>query len=263
MALAFPDFDPVMVRIGPLAIRWYAMAYMAGLIGGWRYMRWLAARPPFALDPAQIDDYLVWVAFGVVLGGRLGYVLFYKPVSYFHDPLAIPAIWQGGMSFHGGLLGVVGATILFARRRKLDLLAVGDVLCVTVPLGLLFGRLANFVNGELIGRPAPPDLPWAMIFPAGGPIPRHPSQLYEAGLEGLALLILMFLLWRSERLRLRRGTLAGAFLLGYAVARSFCELFREPDAFLGPVIGPLTMGQVLCVPLALAGLALLLWPRRA
>ena len=260
MALAFPDIDPVIVRIGPVAIRWYAVAYMAGLILGWRYMRYLASKAPKALTAQQVDDFLVWATFGVVLGGRLGYVLFYKPVDYFHDPIEIIAIWRGGMSFHGGLLGVTVALLVFAWRNKIHPLRMGDTLVPVVPLGLMFGRLANFVNGELIGRIAPPDLPWAMIFP-DHPEPRHPSQLYEAGLEGLVLLIVLYLLWRSETVRLRTGTLSGCFFVGYAAARITCEFFREPDAFLGPVIGPATMGQVLSVPLAVAGLLLIAWPR--
>jgi len=261
MALAFPDIDPVIVRIGPLAIRWYAVAYMAGLILGWRYVRYIVSKAPRALTALQVDDFLVWATFAVVLGGRLGYVLFYKPIDYFHDPAEILAVWRGGMSFHGGLLGVFIAILLFSWRHRINPLRMGDALSPAVPLGLLFGRLANFVNGELIGRPAPPDLPWAMIFP-DHPEPRHPSQLYEAGLEGLTLLAVMYVLWRWEALRMRAGTLTGCFLVGYAAARIFAEFFREPDTFLGPVIGPATMGQVLSVPLAIAGLVLIAWPRR-
>ena len=264
MALMYPHIDPVMVRVGPFAIRWYAVAYMAGLLGGWRYLRYLAARPPRPITAEQIDDLLVWATLGVVIGGRLGYVLFYKPLDYFADPLEIIKVWHGGMSFHGGLLGVIVALIIFTRRLRLNTLAVGDLVGTVAPLGLMFGRIANFINGELVGRPAPPDLPWAMIFPNGPQpiVPRYPSQIFEAGLEGLALLILMHVLWRSERLRLRTGTLTGCFLLGYAAARIFCEFFREPDAFLGPVIGQATMGQVLSVPVGLAGIALIAWARR-
>jgi phosphatidylglycerol:prolipoprotein diacylglycerol transferase len=262
MALNFPDIDPVIVRLGPLAIRWYAVAYMAGLILGWRYMRYLVARAPKAMTAQQVDDFLVWATFAVVLGGRIGYVLFYKPLDYLRDPGEIVAVWRGGMSFHGGMLGVIIAILVYSWRHHIDRLKMGDAMAVVVPIGLLFGRLANFVNGELIGRPAPPDLPWAMIFPDGGPLPRHPSQLYEAALEGLALLIVMHLLWRRESIRLRYGTLTGCFLLGYACARIFAEFFREPDAFLGPVIGQATMGQVLSIPVAIAGIALIAWPRR-
>jgi phosphatidylglycerol:prolipoprotein diacylglycerol transferase len=262
MALAYPEIDPVLVRLGPIAIRWYAIAYMAGLIGGWRYLQFLVKRPPQPMTGKQVDDFLVWATFGVVLGGRLGYVLFYKPLDYLHNPEEIVAIWKGGMSFHGGLLGVVAAIALYCRRNKLSILAVGDLVSTVAPLGLFFGRIANFINGELIGRPAPADLPWAMIFPNGGPEPRHPSQLYEAGMEGLLLLLAMHLLWRNEDLRRRTGTLTGCFMIGYAAARIVAEFFREPDAFLGPVIGQATMGQVLSIPLAIAGLILVFHPWR-
>ena len=262
MSLVYPQIDPVIVRLGPLALRWYAVAYMAGLFGGWRYVRYLATKAPRAISGQQIDDFLVWATIGVVLGGRLGYILFYKPLDYLHDPLEMFAIWHGGMSFHGGLLGMIAAIILFTRVNKLNTLSVADLISVVAPLGLFFGRIANFVNGELVGRLAPPDLPWGMIYPQVGPEPRHPSELYEAGLEGLVLLIVMYLLWRSEKLRARAGVLTGCFLIGYAAARIFAEFFREPDAFLGPVIGPFTMGQVLSVPVALVGLALIVWPRR-
>jgi phosphatidylglycerol:prolipoprotein diacylglycerol transferase len=261
MALVYPDIDPVLIRVGPFALRWYALAYMAGLFGGWRYMRYLAGKTK-VISAQQIDDFLVWATIGVVVGGRLGYVLFYKPVDYFHDPAEILAVWHGGMSFHGGLLGVIAAIILFTRINKLNALAVGDLIAVVAPLGLFFGRIANFINGELVGRPASPDLPWAMIFPKVDQIPRHPSELYEAGLEGLALLIIMHLLWRHEKLRQKPGVLTGCFLLGYAAARIFSEFFREPDSFLGPVIGQATMGQVLSVPVAILGIALIAWPRR-
>ncbi len=198
-----------------------------------------------------------------MLGGRLGYVLFYKPHDYLNDPLEIVALWHGGMSFHGGLLGVIAAIVLFTRVNKLNTLSVADLISVVAPLGLLFGRIANFINGELVGRPASPDLPWAMIFPQVDQTPRHPSEIYEAGLEGLVLLIVLHLLWRNEKLRSRPGTLTGCFLIGYAAARIFSEFFREPDAFLGPVIGQATMGQILSIPVALLGIAVIAWPRRA
>lgn len=261
MGLPFPDIDPVAIHIGPLAIRWYALAYIAGLLGGWTYLRWLVRRPPKAMTVEQVDDLLVWVTLGVVLGGRLGYVLFYKPGYYLANPGDIVAVWQGGMSFHGGLLGVIIALFLFCRRHRLSIPAVGDVVACVTPLGLLFGRLANFINGELFGRPAP-DVPWAMVFPNGGPLPRHPSQLYEAALEGLVLLVVMHLLWRREALRLRPGFLGGAFLVGYGMARIIAELFREPDAHLGFLAGGVTMGQLLSLPMVLTGLALMAWARR-
>jgi phosphatidylglycerol:prolipoprotein diacylglycerol transferase len=252
--MPFPAIDPIAIEIGSIAIRWYALAYIAGLLGGWWYVRWLAQRPPKPMSLAQVDDFLIWATLGVVIGGRLGYVLFYKPGYYLDNPLEAFMVWKGGMSFHGGLLGVVVAIVAFCRRHSLSILAFGDVISVVAPLGLFFGRLANFINGELFGRPAP-DVPWAMVFPNGGPVPRHPSQLYEAALEGLVLLVVMHLLWRIEPLRRRPGFLFGAFLTGYALARITAEFFREPDAHLGFIAGGVTMGQILSLPMLLAGIA--------
>ena len=262
MAMNFPEIDPVAIQIGGFAIRWYAIAYIIGLIGGWRYMRWLASKPPVVVTAPQLDDFLFWATLGVVGGGRLGYVLFYKPLYYLSNPLDILKVWQGGMSFHGGALGVILALILFCRVRKLPLLPVADILCAVVPLGLLFGRIANFINGELFGRAAPDDLPWAMVFPHGGPIPRHPSQLYEAALEGLLLLLVLHILWRCEAVRRRPGILAGVFLAGYGLSRIIAEFFRQPDPFLGFLWGGATMGQLLSIPLVLAGTGLILFAFR-
>ena len=262
MAMPFPDIDPVMVRVGPLAIRWYAMAYLAGLIGGWKYMRWLVARPPFAMKGEQVDDFLVWATLGTVLGGRVGYVLFYNLPQYLDHPLDVFAVWQGGMSFHGGALGVILGIFLYSLRNRLSILAVGDVVCTVVPLGLFFGRIANFINGELFGRAAPEDLPWAMVFPHGGPIARHPSQLYEAGLEGLVLGLLLFVLWRLPKVRMQAGTISGVFLAGYGLARIVSEFFRQPDAQLGFLWGGATMGQIWSIPLVLVGAGLAVWALR-
>ncbi len=201
----------------------------------------------------QVDSFLTWATLGVVLGGRIGYVLFYKPLYYLNDPLEIFKVWQGGMSFHGGATGVIVAIIVFSRRYKLNLLSVGDTICVVTPIGLFFGRIANFINGELFGRPAPEDLPWAMVFPTGGPLARHPSQLYEAGLEGILLFCLLHLCWRNQALRNRPGLLAGVFLIGYGLARSIAEFFRQPDPQLGFLWGGATMGQLLSIPLIVAG----------
>lgn len=260
LALAYPNIDPVLIEFGPLVIRWYAVAYIIGLVGGWAYVRWLAKQPPYPMTQIDADDFLVWATFGVVAGGRLGYVLFYKPLYYLNAPHEIFYLWHGGMSFHGGMLGVVIAIILFTRRKKLSLLAFGDAICCTVPIGLFTGRIANFINGELWGRPAP-DVPWAMVFPHGGPEPRHPSQLYEAGMEGILLFLILHLLWRIPAVRMRQGTLAGVFLTGYALARMTGEFFRQPDAFLGYLWGGATMGQLLSIPMLLAGAALILYPR--
>jgi phosphatidylglycerol:prolipoprotein diacylglycerol transferase len=254
--LPFPDIDPVALQLGPFAIRWYALAYIAGIVLGWRIARRLVEAPPAAGTARQMDDFVTWATLGIILGGRLGYVLFYRPGHYLSHPLEALAVWQGGMSFHGGALGVILATLWFCRREGLNPLAFGDRVAVVVPIGLFFGRLANFINGELWGRPA--SLPWSMIFP-GDPqqLPRHPSQLYQAGLEGVALLLLMLALWRFTRLRERPGALTGALLAGYGVARFLGEFFRQPDAHLGFLAGVATMGQLLSLPMILVGLWLL------
>jgi len=259
-AIAFPDIDPVLIQFGPLAIRWYGLAYVAGLILGWRYMRRLVGGPPPVSPARDVDDFLVWATLGVILGGRLGYVLFYQPAYYLDHPLAVFQVWAGGMSFHGGLLGVLVAALLFVRRRNIPLLAFGDALACAAPIGLFFGRLANFVNGELFGRET--DVPWAMVFPHGGPLPRHPSQIYEALMEGALLFIILYLLWRREAVRRRPGTLIGVFLVGYAIARTVAELFRQPDTHIGFLLGGTTMGQWLSVPMLACGLYLILRARQ-
>ncbi len=251
-ALPFPNIDPILVSIGPFAIRWYALAYVSGIVLAWRWVLWLMNRGNDALSKKDADDFLVWATLGIILGGRLGYALFYKPGDYLAQPWEILFIWQGGMSFHGGLLGTIVAVIWFCRRRGLALFAVGDLIAFGGPIGLFFGRLANFINGELFGRVS--DVPWAMAFPAGGPEPRHPSQLYEAGLEGLLLFAVLCIVYFGTGARHRPGVLTGVFAIGYAASRLFVELFREPDAHLGFLFGGVTMGQLLSVPLLLFGL---------
>ena len=261
LALPFPAIDPVIVSFGPFAIRWYALSYVAGLLIGWWIMMRLADHPPApGRDPvvsrAMVDDFLLWATLGVILGGRLGYVLFYNAGYYLADPLRILEVWKGGMSFHGGLLGVVIATVLFARRRHIPILAIGDLVCLVAPIGLFFGRIANFINGELYGRPS--DVPWAMVFPTDPlKIPRHPSQLYEAAGEGIVLLLILSMLARFAHGRRRQGLITGAFFLGYAFFRSTAELFRQPDAHIGFLTGATTMGQWLSVPVAAAGVGLI------
>ena len=257
-ALAFPAIDPVIVDIGPLAIRWYALAYVLGLVIGWRYVRYLAGGRLAGLTRRHVDDLVAWCTLGVVAGGRLGYVLFYQPGHYLAHPAEIPLLWQGGMSFHGGLLGVLVVALLFARAKGVNPLSIGDAICAAAPIGLFFGRIANFINGELYGRAS--DLPWAMAFPDGGPAPRHPSQLYEAVLEGLLLFAVLTAAAHTRRLAARPGTLAGIFFAGYGIARIVAELFREPDAFLGFVVSGITMGQVLSIPMLLLGLYLVWRP---
>jgi phosphatidylglycerol:prolipoprotein diacylglycerol transferase len=274
LVLPFPVIDPVALSLGPLSVKWYGLAYVVGLIGGWWYARKLVvedglwggrARP----KPEELDDMLLYVALGVVLGGRLGFVLFYDLARYLARPQDIVAIWQGGMSFHGGLLGAALALWLFAKRRGYPALSVFDIAATVVPIGLFLGRIANFINAELWGRPAP-DVPWAMVFPNAGPLPRHPSQLYEALGEGLILFVLLALLVRAGGFK-RPGLVAGAFGMGYAAARIVCEFFREPDPQLGFLFGTnvdglsggVTMGMVLSLPLFAAGLLLVLRARRA
>jgi phosphatidylglycerol:prolipoprotein diacylglycerol transferase len=248
-------------ELGPFAIRWYAMAYIAGLVIGWRYCVALAKRPPLVVKPSDVDDFLTWATLGVVLGGRLGYVLFYQPSQYLANPLAALEVWHGGMSFHGGALGVIIAMLLFCRQRGISFFSFGDIIVCAVPIGLFFGRIANFINGELWGRAS--DVPWAMVFPTGGSEPRHPSQLYEAGLEGILLFLIINILERTTRIRDRPGALGGVFLIGYGLARIIVEFFRQPDSFLGYLaFGWLTMGQILSLPLIIAGLILLLRPQR-
>lgn len=272
--MTFPDFDPVLFSIGPFALRWYALAYVAGIFGGWAYGVYLSRtarlwdhRGP-TLDRAQIDDLILWIALGVILGGRLGSVLFYHPDMVWRDPLRILAIWEGGMAFHGGLIGVTLALVWFARRNKVDLFRLGDMVAPCVPMALFFGRIANFVNGELWGRVT--DAPWGVVFcnrtiqetfngcPAGL-LPRHPSQLYEAALEGIVLfLILLWATHVAKWLRLR-GAVAGLFLLGYGVFRVATEFVREPDSHLPEFLrGYVTMGLLLSVPMILIG-AWLIW----
>ncbi len=256
-----PIILPVFPRgfhIWILFIHYYALAYIIGLLIGWRLVRRLAAQTPVAASPEQIDDFLTWATLGIILGGRLGYVCFYQPLNFLTHPLTILQVWDGGMSFHGGFLGVTIAILWFCRRQHLNVLSFADRIAVAVPIGLFLGRCANFINGELWGRAAPPGFPLAMIYP-GDPyaIPRYPSELFEASLEGIVLFIILLLLARSPRIRARAGTLTGVFITGYALCRIFCEYFREPDPFLGFLAFGATMGQLLSLPMLAAGLSLI------
>lgn len=255
--LVFPDIDPVAIHIGNFGVRWYSLAYMAGiLLGWWLIARENAVRPLKNLSKSALDDMVVWAVAGIILGGRLGYVLFYKPDYYLHNPLEILRLWEGGMSFHGGLLGTITAFYLFCRKHKVRFLGLTDLLACAAPIGLFFGRIANFINGELFGRVT--DSPFGMVFPYGGELPRHPSQLYEAGFEGLLLFIVMFTLLKKTGLRESEGRLSGIFLIGYSLARIICEHFREPDVFLGFLYAGTTMGQLLSLPMLIIGLYLAL-----
>jgi len=262
MTLKYPDFDPVAFSIWIFDVRWYALAYITGLILAWVYCRWMAKLPPQRLKPIDFDDFLLWATLGVVLGGRLGYVLFYKPDYYLANPLEIVFIWRGGMSFHGGLLGVLTAIGLFARSRGVSYFTLSDIVGAATPIGLCLGRIANFINGELFGRTADStEVPWAMVFPQGGPIPRHPSQLYEALLEGVLLFIVLHILVRRGALK-RTGLISGVFMIGYGLARIVAEFFRQPDEFLQFVLPGTTMGQVLSTPMVLIGIGVTIWALR-
>ncbi|HVI91440.1 MAG TPA: prolipoprotein diacylglyceryl transferase [Dongiaceae bacterium] len=257
----FPNFDPVALHLGPIDIRWYALSYIAGILLGWWYCLQLIKLPPQRIKRAQFDDLVTWVVVGIIVGGRLGQVLLWAPGYYFSHPLEILQVWKGGMAFHGGLIGVILAMYFYGRSQKLGFFAVADIVACATPIGLFLGRIANFINGELWGRVT--DVPWAMIFPnpAAGGLPRHPSQLYEAGLEGLALFILMHVCSRSQRIRESTGMLSGIFLIGYGLARSFSEFFREPEVNLG-ANAVTTWGQILCIPMILFGIYLVLRGRK-
>jgi phosphatidylglycerol---prolipoprotein diacylglyceryl transferase len=258
--LTHPEFDPIALQLGPLAIRWYGLMYLVAFLAFYLLGRYRVRHTHYAastgLKPSDVEDLLFYGVMGVVLGGRLGYVLFYKPGYYLQHPLEIFAVWQGGMAFHGGLLGVIAACALFARRHRMTLPQLMDFVAPLVPLGLAAGRLGNFINGELWGRAT--DLPWAMVFPQSGTaIARHPSQLYQFAGEGLLLFAALWLYSARPR---AVGRVSGAFLVGYGSLRFLAEFAREPDAFLGVLAGGLTMGQLLSIPMVAFGLYLLMRP---
>ncbi len=271
-AIPFPDIDPVAVQIGPIAIKWYGLAYLSGLLLGWLYIRrllsqtklWAAERPPFL--PQKVDDLLIYMVAGVLIGGRLGFVLFYEPSYYLENPLDIFAVWKGGMAFHGGLFGSGVAIWIFSRRNGINPWSTSDLCTATVPIGIFFGRIANFINGELFGRPT--DAPWGMVFPEARlhypdvePTARHPSQLYEAMLEGLLLFIVLRILTHYYGALKRPGLVTGTFLVGYALARSTAELFREPHFAHSLNIEPLTVGIAYSIPMLLLGLSVIYFAR--
>jgi phosphatidylglycerol:prolipoprotein diacylglycerol transferase len=255
LAIPYPRIDPTAFAIGPFSVRWYALAYVAGLVFAWWHVRQVVAGRPAAkriLEPKDVDDTLFWATFGVVLGGRIGYVLFYKPGYYIDHLDEVLSLWKGGMSFHGGLIGVILAMTWIARWRKRNLLSVYDLGALATPIGLFLGRMANFVNGELWGRPS--DVSWAMVFPADPlQVARHPSQLYQGFLEGLCLFALLWYMRKRHDSLSRPGEIGGFFCAGYGVARIIGEFFREPDAHLGYLLGPITMGMVLSLPLVIIG----------
>lgn len=263
--MPYPDIDPIAFQLGPLAVRWYGIAFAATFGFGWWYVSTLLKRPklwstdfkPDLLE--RIDDLLVYIVAGVILGGRFGHILFYQPSYYFSNPLEIFAFWEGGMSFHGGLLGTVIAILIFAHRNKIDKWVIGDLIAACAPMGILLVRSANFVNGEIVGSPS--DLPWAMVFP-GFDEPRHPAMLYEAILEGAVLFaVLAFSIFRYRTLR-ASGLTAGIFLVGYALARTYCELFKFADHRMLWEGIPITRGMAYSLPMLLAGIALIYFKRR-
>jgi phosphatidylglycerol:prolipoprotein diacylglycerol transferase len=264
LIIPYPEIDPILISIGPFAVRWYALAYVAGILLAWWLARRVAANNAYwggisPVRPVDVDDVIVWCALGIVAGGRIGYVLFYQPGYFLSNPLEIFVVWRGGMSFHGGFLGTVLALILFARSRKIPVLSMLDIAALVVPMGLFLGRIANFINGELWGRVA--DVPWAMIFPMAGPAPRHPSQLYQAGLEGLLLFAILMIAVRRGALT-RPGLIGGLFVGGYGVMRVIGEFFREPDAHIGFLAGGLTMGMLLSIPMIVIGAGAVLYALR-
>jgi phosphatidylglycerol:prolipoprotein diacylglycerol transferase len=264
--IPYPAIDPIAIEIGPVAIRWYGLAYMAGILLGWLYGRHLVKRTDLwdgkpAFSVTQADDFLLWITLGIVLGGRLGFVLFYEPSFFWEHPAQIPAVWNGGMAFHGGLLGVIIAVAVFSWIKKINPLSLGDVASAATPFGLFFGRIANFINAEVVGRVS--HVPWAMVFPGAGPLPRHPSQLYEAFLEGIVLFIILRIATHRYKALTRPGTVFGLFLIFYGIFRSLVEeFFRMPDHPGHPLdIGPLTPGLVYSIPMILIG-AWLIWRAR-
>ena len=270
LTIAFPVFDPIAISIGPIAIRWHALAYICGIVLGWIYARALIRNEklwggPAPVAPVQLDDFILWVTLGIILGGRTGYVLFYNPAFFLQHPTEIFELWKGGMSFHGGFLGCVAAVMLFALKNNISILSLGDITTAVAPIGILLGRLANFIKGELWGREADASVPWRMVFP-DDPLQlfRHPSQLYEAALEGILLFAVLAVMVRMGALK-RPGLILGSFIAIYGLARITGEFFREPDPQLGFLWGGLTMGMLLSVPMIIAGAILIMmaWRRKA
>ncbi|MDR3495778.1 MAG: prolipoprotein diacylglyceryl transferase [Ancalomicrobiaceae bacterium] len=276
--LPFPNFNPnaidlgqfhltwpVDMVLGPFAVRWYALAYIAGIVLGWWYIRRLIATKKLwgevtTPSPVHIDDFVTWATLGIILGGRFGYVIFYDPMHYLAEPIDIPQLWHGGMSFHGAVVGLWLTMVLFARGKGFSAFTLFDLVTAAAPIGLFFGRIANFINGELWGRAT--DVPWAIVFPRGGPEPRHPSQLYEMALEGVVLFVVLRLVTHWGFGLKRPGTTAGVFAAGYGLARITAEFFREPDVQVGYLAGHFTMGQLLSVPMVLLGLGVVIWANR-
>lgn len=267
LALPYPDIDPVALKLGPFAVKWYGLAYVAGLLLGWQYVKkllatarlWPQGRAPLA--PSLADDLFIWVALGVVLGGRIGHIILYEPRFFLQQPAEILKVWNGGMAFHGGMLGTIVAIFLFARRQGVSPWSVLDLVAAAVPFGLFFGRLANFINAEVVGRET--SVPWAMVFPGYGPAPRHPSQIYEAVLEGLATFLILRWLTHRKGALAHPGLVGGAFLVAYGAFRFLCEFFKHDDySSLSSYLPGLTLGALYCIPMVIAG-AIVIWQARA
>src|SRR6201989_2236074 len=265
LTIVLPVFNSIAIEIGPIAIRWYALAYIGGIVLGWIYARSLIKNQrlwggPAPITVTQLDDFILWVTLGIIVGGRTGYVLFYNLPFFLKHPAEIFELWKGGMSFHGGFLGCVAAVMLFCWKNNLSILSLGDITTAVGPIGLLLGRIANFINGELWGRATDPNLPWAMIFPNDPTqLPRHPSQLYEAGMEGILLFTVLAIMIRLGALK-RPGMILGSFILIYGLTRIAREHFRETDVQLGFLWGGLTMGMLLSIPMLIVGGILIVWP---
>jgi len=255
--IPYPHIDPEIIRVGPMAIRWYGVMYLIGFTASYALVRYQLKRKKSTLGPQDVESLFFYLLLGLIIGARIGYVVFYNLSDYLKDPLEVFAVWHGGMSFHGGLIGSIAAGITFCRKYKADFWQVSDLIIVTAPIGLGLGRLGNFINGELYGRVT--NVPWGMVFPFGGPLPRHPSEIYEFLLEGV---VLFLILWFLKDRKLNAGTLTCIFLIIYGIFRFFVEFYRQPDSQLGFVLGPLTMGQVLSSGMILCGAAIFFYRRR-
>ena len=258
--LDFPNIDPVLISLGPLAISWYSLSYVVGILLGWFYALKLIDTGDTKITRKNVDDFITWVIIGVIVGGRLGYVLFYDPVKYLSNPIEILKTYEGGMSFHGGIIGYITATFWFVRRNKISFFALMDLSAASVPIALFLGRIANFINAELYGRAT--DVPWSFIFPGSDGMARHPSQLYEAALEGALLFCMLLIVAIKYKGLQKRGLLSGLFLLFYGIFRIIVEFFREPDVQIGFLAGAFTMGQVLCLPMIAIGVYIIFYSFR-
>ncbi|PPR77638.1 MAG: Prolipoprotein diacylglyceryl transferase [Alphaproteobacteria bacterium MarineAlpha2_Bin1] len=256
LSISFPNISPEIFSIGGFSIKWYGLAYVGSILIGWKYVSIISKKSPSGISRKNIDDLVVWVALGIIVGGRLGYTIFYQPLEYLQNPIKILEIWNGGMSFHGGLIGVIFSTIIFSKIKKIDIFHICDMLAIVTPIGLFFGRLTNFINQELWGKVT--SVPWAVEFPLGGYLPRHPSQIYEALFEGLFLYLVLALLWHFTKIRYKPGVLTGIFVSGYSFFRIFIEFFREPDSHLGYLFYVFSMGQILSFPLLIFGIVLII-----